>query len=137
MLILSFRMPLANISRKLHEKLVNLRRQLVALTAKEGSVKAELKPLQEELRRIDSYVSPRYPFHHPANHPTLSPFSLPFPSFPSLHSIPLSLASHLTANASTVNSWDPADPPSRPRKPSSPPSSKNASRSARKSKRAK
>ncbi|KIJ55377.1 hypothetical protein M422DRAFT_23976 [Sphaerobolus stellatus SS14] len=38
----------------LHEKLLSLRRQLVFLTAKEGSVKAELKPLQEELRKIDS-----------------------------------------------------------------------------------
>lgn len=37
-----------------HEKLVNIRRQLVALAAKEGSHKAELKPLQEELRKIDS-----------------------------------------------------------------------------------
>ncbi|KAF8909323.1 hypothetical protein CPB84DRAFT_1813050 [Gymnopilus junonius] len=38
----------------LHQKLVTIRRQLVALAAKEGSHKAELKPLQEELRRIDS-----------------------------------------------------------------------------------
>lgn len=37
-----------------HQKLVTIRRQLVALAAKEGSQKAELKPLQEELRRIDS-----------------------------------------------------------------------------------
>lgn len=37
-----------------HKKLVTLRRQLVTLAAKEGSQKAELKPLQEELRRIDS-----------------------------------------------------------------------------------
>lgn len=37
-----------------HEKLVTLRRQLVALAAKEGSHKAELKPIQEELRKIDS-----------------------------------------------------------------------------------
>ena len=37
-----------------HQKLVTIRRQLVALAAKEGSHKAELKPLQEELRRIDS-----------------------------------------------------------------------------------
>ncbi|KJA28133.1 hypothetical protein HYPSUDRAFT_197663 [Hypholoma sublateritium FD-334 SS-4] len=37
-----------------HQKLVTVRRQLVALAAKEGSQKAELKPLQEELRRIDS-----------------------------------------------------------------------------------
>lgn len=38
----------------IHEKLVTIRRQLVALAAKEGSHKAELKPLQEELRKIDS-----------------------------------------------------------------------------------
>jgi len=38
----------------IHEKLVTIRRQLVALAAKEGSHKAELKPLQEELRTIDS-----------------------------------------------------------------------------------
>jgi hypothetical protein len=38
----------------IHEKLVTIRRQLVALAAKDGSHKAELKPLQEELRKIDS-----------------------------------------------------------------------------------
>ncbi|KAI0272625.1 hypothetical protein BC834DRAFT_857586 [Gloeopeniophorella convolvens] len=38
----------------IHERLVNIRRKLVALAAKEGSHKAELKPLQDELRRIDS-----------------------------------------------------------------------------------
>ncbi|KAF4569946.1 hypothetical protein EYR40_008930 [Pleurotus pulmonarius] len=38
----------------IHLKLVQIRRQLVALAAKEGSHKAELKPLQEELRKIDS-----------------------------------------------------------------------------------
>lgn len=37
-----------------HQRLVNIRRQLVALGAKEGSHKAELKPIQEELRKIDS-----------------------------------------------------------------------------------
>lgn len=37
-----------------HQKLVTIRRQLVTLAAKEGSQKAELKPIQEELRRIDS-----------------------------------------------------------------------------------
>lgn len=37
-----------------HQKLITIRRQLVALAAKEGSHKAELKPLQEELRNIDS-----------------------------------------------------------------------------------
>jgi len=45
-----------------HKKLVTLRRQLVTLAAKEGSQKAELKPLQEELRRIDSLsTSPNSP----------------------------------------------------------------------------
>jgi hypothetical protein len=38
----------------IHERLVTIRRQLVALAAKEGSHKADLKPLQEELRKIDS-----------------------------------------------------------------------------------
>lgn len=38
----------------IHERLVMIRRQLVALAAKEGANKAELKPLQEELREIDS-----------------------------------------------------------------------------------
>uniref|UniRef100_A0A0W0FXM3 Uncharacterized protein n=1 Tax=Moniliophthora roreri TaxID=221103 RepID=A0A0W0FXM3_MONRR len=38
----------------IHEKLVTIRRKLVALAAKEGSHKAELKPIQEELRKIDS-----------------------------------------------------------------------------------
>jgi hypothetical protein len=38
----------------IHDKLVTLRRQLVALAAKEHIQKAELKPLLEELRKIDS-----------------------------------------------------------------------------------
>ncbi|THH04533.1 hypothetical protein EW145_g5450 [Phellinidium pouzarii] len=38
----------------IHERLVTLRRQLVALAAKENFSKAELKPIQEELRKIDS-----------------------------------------------------------------------------------
>jgi hypothetical protein len=37
-----------------HQKLVTIRRQLATLAAKEGPQKAELKPLQEELRKIDS-----------------------------------------------------------------------------------
>ncbi|KAJ2914660.1 hypothetical protein MD484_g5763, partial [Candolleomyces efflorescens] len=37
-----------------HQKLITIRRQLATLAAKEGSHKAELKPLQEELRNIDS-----------------------------------------------------------------------------------
>ncbi|KAF8661379.1 hypothetical protein AX16_001472 [Volvariella volvacea WC 439] len=38
----------------IHQRLVKIRRQLATLAAKEGSHKAELKPLQEELRKIDS-----------------------------------------------------------------------------------
>ncbi|KAF9453616.1 hypothetical protein P691DRAFT_800253 [Macrolepiota fuliginosa MF-IS2] len=38
----------------MHQKLISIRRQLVTLAAKEGTHKSELKPLQEELRRIDS-----------------------------------------------------------------------------------
>ena len=38
----------------IHQRLVTLRRQLATLAAKEGSHKAELKPIQEELRKIDS-----------------------------------------------------------------------------------
>jgi hypothetical protein len=37
-----------------HERLVTIRQKLVGLAAKGGSVKAELKPLQGELREIDS-----------------------------------------------------------------------------------
>lgn len=37
-----------------HERLVTIRRKLVALAAKGSSSKAELKPLQEDLRKIDS-----------------------------------------------------------------------------------
>ncbi|KAM6496994.1 Protein of unknown function (DUF2408) domain containing protein [Amanita muscaria] len=37
-----------------HQRLVIIRRQLVGLAAKEGAHKAELKPIQEELRKIDS-----------------------------------------------------------------------------------
>lgn len=44
----------------MHQRLVNIRRQLVALGAKEGSHKAELKPIQEELRKIDSLSN--FPF---------------------------------------------------------------------------
>lgn len=39
----------------IHQKLVSIRRQLVALAAaKEGSRKSDLRALQEELRKIDS-----------------------------------------------------------------------------------
>jgi cytochrome c553 len=44
----------------IHERLVNIRRQLVALAAKEQSHKAELKPLLEELRKIDSLSLPSF-----------------------------------------------------------------------------
>ncbi|OCB85509.1 hypothetical protein A7U60_g7519 [Sanghuangporus baumii] len=37
-----------------HERLVTLRRQLVALAAKDSFSKSELKPIQEELRKVDS-----------------------------------------------------------------------------------
>lgn len=38
----------------IHQRLVALRRQLVALAAKPKPSKTDLKPLQEELRKIDS-----------------------------------------------------------------------------------
>lgn len=41
----------------IHERLVTLRRQLVALAAKDSYAKTELKPIQEELRKIDSLSS--------------------------------------------------------------------------------
>jgi len=37
-----------------YERLVTIRRQLVALAAKEGTHKNDIKPLAEELRKIDS-----------------------------------------------------------------------------------
>lgn len=42
----------------IHEKLVNIRRKLVTLGAKEKVPKSELKPLVEELRNIDSLSAP-------------------------------------------------------------------------------
>ncbi|KAF8141735.1 hypothetical protein EV363DRAFT_1413059 [Boletus edulis] len=42
-----------------HDRLITLRRQLVTLAAKEGSHKTELKPLAEELRKIDSLSIPK------------------------------------------------------------------------------
>ena len=39
-----------------HHRLVSLRRQLVALAAKDHPSKTELKNLVEELRKIDSLV---------------------------------------------------------------------------------
>jgi len=41
----------------IHQKLVALRRQLVALAAKPKPSKTDLKPLQEELRKIDALVA--------------------------------------------------------------------------------
>ena len=55
-IVLSLQENLATLSVELvpiHERLVTLRRQLVALAAKEGSHKVELKSLHEELRKID------------------------------------------------------------------------------------
>lgn len=78
----------------IHEKLVTVRRQLVALAAKEGSHKAELKPLQEELRKIDSlsaqFTSHVYFFVHAEtliNFSTLDTFRYPliifvYPRYP-------------------------------------------------------
>lgn len=40
----------------IHDRLITVRRKLVTLAAKEGSHRAELKPLAEELRKIDSCV---------------------------------------------------------------------------------
>ncbi len=42
----------------IHERLVMVRRQLVALAAKENHNKAELKPIQEELRESESLSAP-------------------------------------------------------------------------------
>ena len=47
----------------IHERLVSIRRQLVALAAKESISKSELKPLEEELRKIDAYVIPPVHFY--------------------------------------------------------------------------
>jgi len=49
----------------LHERLVTIRRKLVALAAKGDSSKAELKPLQEELRKIDSLSYMLFFLHGP------------------------------------------------------------------------
>ena len=51
-----------------HQKLITIRRHLVALAAKEGSQKAELKPLQEELRRIDSLSTSPLLYHVCCHH---------------------------------------------------------------------
>lgn len=56
-LLKSMKDSLSEISPELiptHEKLVQLRRQLVALAAKETPSKSELKQLRDELRKIDS-----------------------------------------------------------------------------------
>ena len=39
-----------------HQRLVSMRRQLVALAAKDHPSKTELKSLMEDLRKIDSLV---------------------------------------------------------------------------------
>lgn len=41
----------------IHERLVALRRQLATLSAKEDMSKQDLKPIMEELRRIDGSVT--------------------------------------------------------------------------------
>ena len=56
-LLKSMKDSLSEISPELiptHEKLVQLRRQLVALAAKETPSKSELKQHRDELRKIDS-----------------------------------------------------------------------------------
>ena len=63
-----------------HQKLVTIRRQLVALAAKEGSQKAELKPLQEELRRIDSLSTSPLVLYCLFPSPTFSSETWPFSS---------------------------------------------------------
>lgn len=44
----------------IHQRLVSLRRQLVALAAKDHPSKVELKNLTEELRKIDACVTCRF-----------------------------------------------------------------------------
>jgi hypothetical protein len=44
-----------------HERLATIQRKLVGLAARGGSVKAELKPLQGELRKIDSLSTSHFP----------------------------------------------------------------------------
>jgi hypothetical protein len=58
-----------------HERLVTIRRNLVGLVAKGGSVKAELKPLQGELRRIDSLSTSRFRFKVWSAHALFLPLS--------------------------------------------------------------
>jgi hypothetical protein len=43
----------------IHNRLVALRKQLIALASQPKVPKAELKPIVEELRKIDSWVTPR------------------------------------------------------------------------------
>jgi hypothetical protein len=83
----------------IHERLVTIRRQLVALAAKEGPHKAELKPLQEELRRIDGCVG-----------------VLPLPPKLTLTENPHYLYQYQIENASTASSSSGPGAPSRPRK---------------------
>ncbi len=63
-----------------HERLVTIRRKLVALAAKGGLLKAELKPLQEELRKIDSLSISRFRLKVWSAHALFLPLSqLPTP----------------------------------------------------------
>jgi hypothetical protein len=64
----------------LHERLVTIRRKLVGLAAKGGLVKAELKPLQEELRKIDSLSTSSFTLKVRSAHALFLPLSqLPTP----------------------------------------------------------
>jgi hypothetical protein len=64
----------------LHERLVTIRRKLVELAAKGGSVKAELKPLLGELRKIDSLSTSRFRLKVWSTHALFLPLSqLPTP----------------------------------------------------------
>ena len=60
-----------------HERLVTIRRKLVGLAAKGGCPKAELKPLQEELRKIDSLRIFRLRRRASDTHAPFSPLSPP------------------------------------------------------------
>jgi len=63
-----------------HERLVTVRRKLVGLAAKGGLVKAELKPLQEELRKIDSLSTSHFRLKVSSAHALFLPLSqLPTP----------------------------------------------------------
>jgi Protein of unknown function (DUF2408) len=67
----------------LHERLVGIRRKLVGLAAKglvKAELKAELKPLQDELRKIDSLSTNRFRLKVWSAHALFLPLSqLPTP----------------------------------------------------------